>query len=883
MPITLDNPVALWLLLVLPAIYLLGRGRLSILAPFRRRAILAVRLLSVSAVILALAGPSMPLTDAGMSVVFVLDESESVAASTRAADQEWVRRAVGQMRDGDRAAVVTFAGDSAVSKQLGDEKQFGLIPLGSEAGQGSNLSTSLALAAGLLPSTGYRKVVLISDGWDTAGGALQAARSLPAGTRLDVVPRPAMEGRPEIVVESVSTPSYVREGDSFDVSAVVGTNHETSAQMSVSVDGRQTGGWTIQLAPGANLVTVPQKPLGVGFHSVRIQVSGGGDTVADNNRADGFVVVKEKGRVLMISGQPAGGALKQQLDRSGLKVDEVGTADIPPRMPDLLQYDSVVLNDVSGRSLSLDQMRMLEVFVKDHGRGLFVVGGLNSYGLGDYSSRLLEDVLPVSSDSPLTKERGDMALLLIVDRSGSMDEASGGVTKMAMAREAASQAIGALKPDDQIGVIAFDTDPTWVVPMTQAGTNLDDYRFRISRLQASGGTDIYTALQTGYDAIRGVQATQKHVILLTDGQSWKGPYQTLLQKMKQDQITLSTIAIGADADTTWLSDLARMGEGRYYFTSQFTDLPRIVFREVSAATRVSKVEGQIEPRLTLPSPLLRGLDGARLPALGGYVATREKDAATTVLKSDRGDPLLAQWQYGLGRVVAWTSDAEGLWSSSWLAQPEVSRVWEQAVRWSMPTPIDRTLRVKAVTEGARATITVDSVDPDGLFINLADTQAQVTDPEGRRAVVRLEQVAAGRYEAAVPATKPGLYRVDISQERGGPTRALESAGFAVPAAPEFRRLGSNEALLKQMGALTGGRAVADPSEVFSREGLPPSSGWQPLWGHLLALALLLLPFEVALRRIRALPLGGGGATAEEAEGRGRVSEVRPAGRQDRAA
>ena len=415
---------------------------------------------SVAAIVLALAGPSMPMNDATMSVVFVMDKSGSINPSTRTADEDWVRQAVGQMKEGDKAAVVTFAGESTVSRQMGGEKQLSLFRLGSEAEAGTDLATALAPRLGssahlgapqggaALGRLGYRR--------PGRGGRARAARRHAAGRR--AAPR---HGRaPEVLVESVSIPSYVREGDSFDVSAVVGSNHEGSAQLSVSVDGKQTGGWSVQLSPGANLVTVAQKPLPLGFHSIRVQLGGGGDTVADNNRADGFVVVKEKGHVLLVNGQESGSRLKGQLEGSGLRVDEIGTSSFPTQIADLLPFDSVVLNDVSGRALTLDQMKMLESFVKDHGRGLFVVGGQNSYGLGDYSNRLLEDVLPVSSDSPLTKERGDMALMLLIDRSGSMDESSGGVSKMAMAREAAIQAIGALKPNDQIGVIAFDTDPT---------------------------------------------------------------------------------------------------------------------------------------------------------------------------------------------------------------------------------------------------------------------------------------------------------------------------------------------------------------------------------------------------------------------------------------
>lgn len=855
MPFALENPPALLLLLLLPAIYLVGRGRLSLMARWRARTILGLRMASMAAIVLALAGPSVPLKDATMSVAFVLDASESISPLSRARQTEWVRQAMSQMRSADRSAVIVFAASAQVTTSLEADKEY-RAPAKLDLKPGTNLSAALRLAAGLLPASGLRKVVLLSDGWDTAGQAERTARSLPAGTRVDVVAIPAQEGLPEVVIESLEVPARIREGDSLDVNVVVGSNHEGPAYISILVDGQATGGWDVQLGIGANLVTVSQKALPLGFHSVEVRLSPEGDTIRENNRASGYVVVKPKGQVLLVQGHPGeGGRLRQQLEGSGLQVEEVTADRLPIQMPLLLQYDAVVLQDVSSPSLSLDQMKTLQSYVRDQGRGLLVVGGRSSYGLGDYASSPMEEILPVSSEPPLSRERGDLALILVIDKSGSMDEGSEGSSKIAMAREAAIRATEVLKPEDQIGVIAFDTEPNWIVPIQKVGNSQADLQYRISSLQASGGTDIYAALQSAYNAMRTVRATHKHITLVSDGQSWRGNYEALLQRMKPLRITLSTVAIGKDADTEWLSNLSQLGEGRYYFTERVADIPKILYREVSVATRVAEVEGQVSPQFVAPSPILRGMSRESMPALDGYVATKPKDAATVALKSERGDPLLSQWQYGLGRAAAWTSDAEGLWASAWIGRPEFSRVWDQAIRWAMPPPIDRSLQLSTQLDGQEATVTADSVDHQGRFLDLVDTRADIWDPDGNQLAVSLRQVAPGRYQVTVPAAKPGLYRIEVSQARDGGSRATESTGFAVPGAPEFRRLGSNDALLKELAAATGGRALSDPSEAFSRQGMPSAPGWEPLWSYLLGLALLLLPAEVALRRIRTLPFG----------------------------
>ncbi len=877
MPFAMENPAALLLLLALPAIYFVGRGRLSLMAPWRGRTILAVRLASMAAIILALSGLSTPLSDGSMSVAFLVDRSASISPATSATATEWVRQAMGQMKSSDRAAVIDFAGDARVAKPLDASREYRPSSSPGVGGE-TNLPSALKLASGLLPGSGLRKVVVLSDGWDTAGKVGETVRSLPEGVRVDVVPLAAMEGQPEVLVESMDMPSYIREGDGFDVTAVVGTNHAGPAQLAVLVDGKQTGNWNVQLGAGANLVTMSQKALPLGFHAVDVHLSAEGDTVSGNNSASAFVMVKEKGHVLLVDGNPgSGGFLRNELENSGLRVDRILVSELPAQLPQLDRFDAVVLEDVPGPSLSLDQMKALQSYTRDQGRGLLVVGGKNSYGLGDYASGLMEDILPVSSNVPPTLQRGDLALILVMDRSGSMDESYDNASKIAMAREAAMQAVESLKPDDQIGIIGFDTDPQWIVPVQKVGTDLPSIRSRISRVQASGGTDIFTALKTAYMAMSGVKATTRHITLLTDGQSWKGQYRQLIQQMKNDKITLSTVGIGNDADSQWLSEMAQLGDGRFYFTQRFTDIPKIVYREVTAATKIARVDGNVNPVFVAPSPILRGMNRDGLPPLSGYVATKPKDAATIVLRSSRGDPLLAQWQHGLGRVVSWTADAEGMWSSSWMAQPDYARVWDQSVRWAMAPPIDRGLQVRTQVDGPSVTVTVDSVDRNGQFIDLADTRAQISHPDGTREGIVLQQVAPGRYRAALSETKPGLYRVDVSQARTGQAPATESAGFAVPAAPEVPHLGSNDALLKQLAAGTGGRAIHDPADAFSRQAMPSSPGWEPVWPYLLAGAMMLLVVEVALRRIRALPFvrqseDDGEAPSEESPQAGEVTE-----------
>src|SRR5207253_1081739 len=338
----------------------------------------------------------------------------------------------------------------------------------------------------------------------------------------------------------------------------------------------------------------------------------------------------------------------------------------------------------------------LQSYVQDLGRGLVVIGGPHAFSPGGYQGTTLDDLLPVSSEPPVQPQKGSLALFLVIDRSGSMDIASGGATKMAMAREAAIEAASLLQPDDTLGVIAFDSSFTWVVPPTRLHTTADlaPIQARIATIRAGGGTTILPPLQAAFEAAARSDAPLKHIILMTDGESNDRGYEDLLARMAPAHITLSTLAIGSDSDSRLLTMLAHMGGGRYYFTERSAQIPRIASKETTILTRNAVIEGQVAAVVSDPSPILRSVSGD-LPPLAGYVATTRKERAVTALETERGHPLLAHWQYGLGRVVAWTSEAQRGWASSWTDWSAAAQFWSQAVRWSLPAPIPSTFQPSA--------------------------------------------------------------------------------------------------------------------------------------------------------------------------------------------
>ncbi|HYY87166.1 MAG TPA: VWA domain-containing protein, partial [Chloroflexota bacterium] len=534
----------------------------------------------------------------------------------------------------------------------------------------------------------------------------------------------------------------------------------------------------------------------------------------------------------------------------GLQVERRASSSLPPSATALVDFDAIVLVNTPATSLTLDQQRTLQSYVQDLGRGLLAVGGSRAYAPGGYEDTVLDELLPLSAQPPIEPQQGTLALVLVIDRSGSMDILAGGSgssSKMAMARQAAIEATELLQPNDTLGIIAFDSAFQWIVPPTKL-RGQDDVKqaeARISQIRAGGGTSILPPLEAAYQEVAKADAPLKHIVLLTDGESTDRGYEALIARMQPAQVTLSTLAIGSDADTKLLASLARLGGGRYYFTERGNQIPRIASKEATILTRNALVEGRVAAVASEPSPILRGLSGD-FPMLSGYVATTRKERATTALESERGHPLLAHWQYGLGRVVAWASEAQRGWTEDWTRWPEAARFWSQAVRWALPAPIRSDFQVSARVEpdGRHVDLVAQSLSPDGHFADLLDTRATVVAPDGTAREVSLPQRAPGTYELYTRVEQPGTYRVLFKQ------RAKEEVvGFSVPDAVEAHTLGTNVELLEELARRGGGHALRDPADL-GNERVGPTTG-EPgvdVWPWLLALALLLLPLDVYLRR-----------------------------------
>jgi len=471
-----------------------------------------------------------------------------------------------------------------------------------------------------------------------------------------------------------------------------------------------------------------------------------------------------------------------------------------------------------------------------------MLGGENSYGLGGYYRTPIEEILPVSLDVDKKQDQPSLALALVIDKSGSM---SG--SKIELAKSAANASVELLSKEDEIGVITFDGSYHWVVPL-QARRDPRDITETILTIQAGGGTSIYPALEQAYQALSRSRARLKHVILMTDGQSNDGDYASLCSRMAQEKITVSTVAIGTDAAFDLLRNIAEWGAGRFYVSEDAANVPQIFTKETMTVSRSSLVEEPFRPKVARTASMIRGIDWEKAPLLLGYNVTKPKATSEVILVSDLGEPILASWRYGLGKVGAFTSDAKNHWASEWLEWGGYQKFWSQVTRGFMKTDSEQSFQPVLLASNDGVGVAMDSVRADGSFENKLSTTVQVVDPLGQSQTVPVVEPAPGRYEAKFNPQTLGGYLVQITQrDEKGDVVHQATMSYVNNYPQEFLRTDPDQDYMQKLAQAGEGRFSPHPAEIFAPEG-PGINVRVDLTNGFLIAALLLFPLDILLRR-----------------------------------
>ncbi len=851
----ITRPLLLLLLLFLPALYYGYRRSLVDLSRTQRVISLVVRIIIVVLLILSVADVQYLKTDDKLAVMFLADISDSISDDGLTKATDYVNEAL-KSRDGNQqSGLIAFTDKAEVVRALlknGDEPDAELkltevkqawLETDEDAGDTTNIAQAIETAWGTFPANANKRIVLITDGVETQGDAVHTAlRGKDFGIQIDTVPLyPSDE--PEVMVQRLDMPAQVKQGAPFNVEVLIHSNHEDVAEIRLFKNKFEVAKQEARLEEGENRVVFTQTAMDSGTLTYDALCRSTKDTRYDNNRALGIVSVSGKPKVLLIDeNESQARYLTRALEDAKIRVDVRNGLGVPNELADLQNYELVIFSNVPANRLTQNQMELIRTYVQDLGGGFMMLGSENSFGLGGYYKTPIEAILPVHTDTEKKKETPSLAMVLVIDKSGSM----GGI-KIELAKAAARATVELLGKRDKIGVVAFDGSPFWIAEMHDASDKLY-LSDQIGSITASGGTNLYPALEQAYFALTETTAKLKHVIVLSDGQSQDGDWYGIASSMRNERITISTVGIGSGADMNLLGNLANWGGGRDYFTQDPYSIPQIFAKETVTASKSAIIDEPFIPQRIKPTQVLSGIDLELAPFLLGYVATQPRPTAEVFLVSDRGDPLLASWQYGLGKSVAFTSDAKARWASDWLDWGGYGKFWTQLVRDTMRKATLSNFQAEIRKEKGIAHLAIDALDDAGDFLNQLENDVSLISPDLKKKQLAVTQTAPGRYELDFPTKDVGPYFLNVMQKQAGEVVNTQVTGTVVSYPQEYLVHNADDALLTQLAAVSGGKFNASAEDAFR----PPEKQVAlriHLWRPFLITALFLLLVDIALRRV----------------------------------
>ena len=726
-----------------------------------------------------------------------------------------------------------------------------------DLGAGSNLQAALQLAYGLYPQGYLKRAVLFSDGVQTDGDVLaEANRARAFGLRLFTVPyRRAVPG--EVAVRELRMPDRVKVGETFEIHADIYASRATKAKGKL-FQGEALNGLDgvrdLELKAGNNDVVWKSVVRAAGQMTYAFSLDAiADDTFKENNHYATTIDVPGRPGVLYIEGTPQhAGPLSSALTAQQFDVDVRPPAGFPGSLKELERYDFLIVSDTPKEALGLEAQELIEQYVRDLGGGFLFAGGEAGYGLGGWYHTTVERILPVRMDNERKKEMPSVAMMLVIDRSGSMTG-----LPMEMAKSAAKAAVQVLSSDDLVGVIAFDSAPTRYVKL-QPARNRSRIGGDIARIQPGGGTEIFSALDASYQDMTVTQARKKHVILLTDGRAPTNGIRDLVSAMIAESITVTSVGLGNDLDEQLLKMIADVGGGRFHAVADPNNLPRIFTKETEMIARAAAVEEWFPVTQVGDAPFLRGVDVRTAPNLHGYVSTKMKPSpAQELLQSDTEEPILARWRVGLGWTLAWTSDVKSRWAVEWLRWPGFEKFWGQLVHEHMRQKHRRELDMKSEMVAGVLHASVDAFGADERFENNLISRLTILGPEpgGQKKVVDLRQTAPGRYEASVPLERYGSFLLKAEHTRELPDGQTKSVATSVghvsnPYPREYASFEPDLVALERVAVATG--AVRDPSTVaavFDPAG-EKVTYHEELWRHFIYAAIAVFLLDLLVRRVR---------------------------------
>lgn len=798
----------------------------------------------------ALAGTQLYLPSQGQTTIFLLDQSDSISDTARQDAERFLDEAFRNLPNGDRAGLIVFA----------EEAQIAILPTSAplleelpklEKSQHSDLAKAVQLGLALLPSGGGR-LVLLSDGNQNRGDLLEQARlAASRSISLDSVALESNLAEFDLQISRLSLPEELRQGQQARLRIETYSSQSATGRLVVSSGDRLIAQSEERFEQGysSRELLLPEPALGFQHYSVRIELAD--DQRPQNNQADIFTNVSGPAQVLLVSpSQEEAQFLQNSLEAAQIKVERIGPAAFPRELIGLSNYDATILLNVEYSELPEKSDLLLQSYVRDLGRGVAMLGGPNSFGAGGYRQTPIEELLPVQLNPQPNLQAPPASIVVLVDVSGSMASFEGDYSKLQLASQGIMRLAEQLRDEDLLTIVPFDRISMGVIgPLP--GSERDSIPARLEALKpGTGGIHIFDGLRFAHNYLRRSDHRVRHLIVLTDGDdtAQKDGAPEVVRQLQREGITVSLLAIGRGRDLEFIEGLAQLGGGRYFLAENAASLPTIMSQEARLVLRPYVIEGRFTGHALMPEhPIVAGLDLRQ--TLYGYVATQAKQSATLVLQGANDDPLLAVWQYGLGRSLIWSSDLGGPWSRELTQNQAAAQLAANMVSWILPAKHDQILALQSQAEGGNLKLLLEAVD-QGRAISGLRVSGQLFGKDGSSHALELREFAPGRYTGELTGLNESSYALELNAVDASDQLVdnLRSA-ISINDQQEYLVQGPNLALLQEVAALSNGRFGPAPQELYSRTASTHSRTLR-LDQRLLSLALWLLPLMIFLRRLR---------------------------------
>ena len=802
----------------------------------------ACTLAAVVCLAVAIARPQWATQTRRVARLYALDASGSTFLDAPAA-LDAIRDSMGTLTATDQAGLLVFGASPAIALPLTDVHRLPrplTLPPEMPPPDGTDITAAIRLAARqLAQASADRQLVLLTDGRETTGrAAAEAALAADQRIRLFCLPiGPA--GIADARVVALRAPAHARLREPFQLVAELASTSAVEAELTVSRDGTPLATRRIALEPGTPRRLIATDRLdhpGYHVYTARLAIA---DRCDQNNSAQAVVHAEGATRLLTLAtaAQPPLAALLRRVE--GIDLTVAAPRNAPLDRAGLGAFDCLVLDGVPAAALEPAAQQAIRDWVRDAAGGLIAIGGPTSFGPGGYAGTPIEEALPVLCSRPK-----QIALLVVLDKSGSMAEESGGRPKIAFARDAVLQALKPLRATDRFGLLTFDAEPEVRIALAPVSPE-QRVRDVLDAIEPHGPTELQAALERALEllAARPDAPESRHIILLSDGQAQRLDAARLRDRIRAAGVTLSVLMTGKDPKA--VERLRHLAGEHFHLVADPAALPGI-FRKafLEAIHRPFVSEGRFRVAAAAAGELTRGVSPSG--PLAGYIRTVLKPEAVAEWTTRKGsDPVLARWRFGLGRAIAFSSTVGTRWDAGLLGPDAVAKLWQQAVRWAARPARTPGFDAEVAEHGDTLVITVRA-ERDGRFANGLRLEARLAPSAGEPSTIDLPQTAPGEYRGQAPAPRRGIYRVTVTEG----TAPRLSLGVARNYTREWEAFGLHRPTLDAL-ARNGRGTVLAALRDLRNIGPATAAGYMDLDWLAVALALVLFIAGVATHTFRA--------------------------------